>query len=158
MLPLTEFTKHGQTKDGLNCWCKECSNARAKEFRSTPSGVYTQVKGRVKFYKTKPFKITRREFIKWYEPLEKSCAYCGVHEENLQELNDSHNNKALRLSIDCIDNDLGYIRGNLVLACLRCNGIKSDLLSHEAMREIGQKHIKPIWDKKLRGSYKGEWG
>ena len=60
-------------------------------------------------------------------------------------LNDTYNRKCVRLTVDCIENDLGYIKGNLALACLRCNFTKSNLLSFDEMREIAQKYFKPKW-------------
>jgi len=148
-LLLSEFSKHNQTKDKLSLWCKKCSNAKARVFRSTPSGVYTQIKGRNKFYQGKPFEITRDEFINWYENTPKKCVYCGLSEEDLPNIDDSYNNKSLRMSIDAIDNDTGYVLGNIVLCCNRCNSIKSDLLSFDEMLEFGKKYIKHHWEQQL---------
>ena len=50
-----------------------------------------------------------------------------------------------RLTIDRIVNDLGYVKGNICLACARCNLIKSNVLSFNETRKICQKYIKPKW-------------
>ena len=42
-----------------------------------------------------------------------------------------------------------WTRDALIVASPRWNGIKSDLFTHKAMLEIGQKHIKPIWEERL---------
>jgi len=148
-LALSEFSKHNQTKDGLSLWCKECSNARSKIFRSTPSGIYTQIRGRNKFYQHKPFEVTRKEFTVWYTNTPKTCVYCDLKEEDLPNIDDSYNNKSLRMSVDAIDNSLGYFIGNIALCCHRCNSLKSDILTFDEMREFAQKYIKPKWEKQL---------
>ncbi len=50
-----------------------------------------------------------------------------------------------RLSVDCVENLLGYEQGNIVLACGRCNFIKGDVFNFEEMRALAQGHIKPKW-------------
>lgn len=147
--PLTEFHNHKITKDGLSHQCKECNRQKAKEYSKTPTGVYSAIRGRIKHYKTKPFLISKEEFIDWYEPAEKRCAYCDISEEELELLGDSYNNKAHRLTVDCVDNKLGYTKGNLVLACLRCNSIKSDFFTPEEMRSLSQQFITPKWQRRL---------
>lgn len=154
-LPLSAFGKHRLCKDGLNPECKECNNSRTKVFSKSPSGIYTQIKSRLKFRKThlkrrgilKKILISRKDFVRWYENAPKICIYCNIPEEKLFQWNDSHNNKVCRLTVDCMDNELGYVEGNLVLSCLRCNGIKSDIFDHETMAKIGQTYIYPIWIK-----------
>jgi len=161
-LPISEFCKHRLSKDGHAWQCRECNRARSRQFRKTASGIYTSIKGRLKFKREhlerrgtpKTFSISRKDFIQWYNNQLKECVYCSIPEEKLSQWNDSHNNKVFRLTVDCMNNELGYVKGNLVLSCLRCNGIKSDLLSHEAMLEIGQKYIKPIWEGKLSSNRK----
>lgn len=144
-----EFSKHRITKDGLSHVCKLCDSKKWKQYTQTPSGIYTAIRARVRYYKNKIFKITREEFVKWYVSIEKRCAYCDVREEDLRRLGDTYNNKAHRLTVDCIENKKGYIAGNLVLACLRCNSIKSDLFSHKEMRGLSQEFIRPKWEARL---------
>jgi len=146
---LSAFSKHRLGKDGYAYQCKECNAKRAKEWRKTSSGVYTNIKGRQGFYKThndpsaKPFKITRKEFIKWHESQEKECVYCGIREDEIATLVDFLNDKGRRLTVDCKDNAKGYVTDNLVLACHKCNFIKSNIFTHEETLEIGEKYLKP---------------
>ena len=51
----------------------------------------------------------------------------------------------VRLTIDCKDNSLGYIKDNLILACDRCNFIKSNIFTYEEMLFIGETFVKPKW-------------
>lgn len=147
--PISNFHKHRGMKDGLSLWCKNCVKKRGKEYRETPRGIYTSAKGRNKYYQHKPFKITIEEFIDWYNKQEKQCVYCGIFEEDLSKIKDYYNNKAHRLTIDCIDNDIGYVNGNLVLACLRCNALKSNFLTFDEMRFFAKKYIQPKWEQQL---------
>ena len=148
-LPLSAFGKHRIMKDGLSCWCKECSRERQRKHSRTPQGIYTNIKSRQKYYKThrdpstKSFKITKEEFIKWYNTQEKECVYCGIKEEEIGTSSDYFNDKGRRLTVDCKDNAQGYVLGNLVLACHKCNFIKSNIFTHEEMLEIGEKYLKP---------------
>lgn len=155
--PISEFGKHRHSKDGFAYRCKECARKNSKRWSKTPQGIFKTIKQRVLWHEShstrrgtpKIFSILKEDFINWYNSEPKTCAYCSIPEEFLSDWDDSHNNKAHRLTVDCIDNQLGYARGNLVLACLRCNGIKSDIFDHETMREIGQKYIRPIWEKEV---------
>ena len=131
--PLSEFNKHSITKDGLDHQCRLCANERSKAFRSTPSGIYTSLKGNQTFLKRKPITITRKEFITWHDEQTKQCVYCDILEEDIHLMSDYYRAES-RLTVDCMANDVGYVLGNIVLACGRCNFLKSNLLSYDEMR------------------------
>lgn len=141
------FSKHRLSKDGHAYQCKECGNKRAKAWRSTPSGIYTQIKSQALWHGIKPFSLEKDPFIKWYDSQERRCVYCDLLEEDLWIWRDHFKSNSARLTIDCKDNLAGYTFENIVLACERCNLMKGNLLSFSQMREIGQKYIKPIWKK-----------
>ena len=90
------------------------------------------------------FSITREEFIKWWTSQEQKCVYCDIPIERMA-VADRTKKLSKRLSIDRIDNNKGYNISNIVLSCLKCNFIKSNLFTFEEMKEIGQKYIKPKW-------------
>jgi len=153
-LPLNAFGNHRGCPGGLSYWCKECCRKNSARWRATPSGIYTSIRSRQKFdNKTKyfrPFEITRNDFVQWYGSQEKKCAYCDIPEELLNKVEDIYNDQILRLTIDCKDNELGYTLDNIVLACKRCNSIKSDNLSFDEMYEFSQKYLKPKWMEKIQ--------
>lgn len=149
-LPIEEFHKDKQIKGGNAFYCKDCMAEYGKKYRGTVIGIYNQIKSRNNHAKKHLFKISSDYFIEWHDAQSKICVYCDLPEEYLQIIPDAINNKTLRLSIDCVDNTLGYIEGNLVLSCSRCNYTKSDLFTFDEMRKIGQEIIKPKWQKKKK--------
>jgi Zn finger protein HypA/HybF involved in hydrogenase expression len=154
--PLSEFGRHRLTKDKHAYRCKQCAREHSKKHRQTPSGIYSIVKGRHNFYNRKPFNISKEDFIEWYTTQERVCVYCDIPEEHTHLLDHSYGQKSKRLTVECKDNDLGYVVGNLALACYKCNYIKLDVFSSKEMREIAQKFLKPKWIELVSGSAKNE--
>jgi len=153
---LSEFgTSCATKKDGHNSWCKQCVRNSSKIFSESPSGIYSAIKGRQRYYektnpeKAKPVTISRKNFIDWYDNEPRVCAYCNLLEEEIEYMDDAYNKQSERLSVDCMTNDVGYAKDNLVLACRQCNSLKSDLLNYDEMREFAQKFIKPKHQKIL---------
>lgn len=149
--PLSRFSKHRLTKDGYAYQCKECNEKRAKKWRKTPAGVYSTIKGRQTFLnrnndsRSKPFSISKEVFIEWYENESKTCHYCDIPEKLLHLVAKKYGSRWKRLTIDCLNNDLGYIVGNLVLSCDKCNITKNNMLTYNEMMYVGQNFIKPKW-------------
>lgn len=107
--------------------------------RQTATGIYQTIRNSSK-RKTANDVISKEDFIQWYDATEKICSYCGVKESDYL-LNPLLFRHSLRLSIDCKDPELNYIKGNLALCCYTCNTIKSNILTYEEMKEIGTKYI-----------------
>jgi len=159
--PLSEFgTASATKKDGYNSWCKQCVRDSTAKFRVSPSGIYSGLKGRQRFYRkhrptrAKPFTLKRKEFIEWYETQPKQCHYCGISEDDITKIDDSSLQKTGRLTVDCKDNDIGYTLNNIVLACGRCNFNKGDFFTYDEWMHIAQNYIKPRWKKMLETSTK----
>lgn len=148
--PLVAFSKNRRTRDGLNCWCRKCCGEVSKIHRSTPAGICQQIKGRNKFFKDHPFVITQDEFIMWYTSTPRTCVYCSIPEEELYLWKAIVGGRFNRLTVDCKDNDIGYMVGNLVLACDKCNVMKGDVLTYEEMRYVGEYFIRPKWERVKR--------
>ena len=153
--PVSEFGHHSQAKSGIASQCLQCKREQSAAFRKTPEGIYLQIKGRTTFYKKnyniryKPITITKDEFVEWYNSQIKVCVYCDLPENQIKKIHGGHLDRVFRLTVDCVDNILGYAKGNLVLACNRCNLIKSNVFTFEEMKEIGKKYLKPKWQHKL---------
>ena len=151
-LPITEFYHDEKSKDKNAFYCRDCCREYAINYRknnkNNPDAIYKTFKWNAKNF-GKDITITRQQFKEWYNKQSHKCAYCDISEEDVVKLTDSYNSLNERLTIDCVDNYAGYIKENLVLACRRCNNMKSDLLNFEQMRYIGQNFLKPIWEKQL---------
>lgn len=156
VFPLTEFGKHRLSPDGHAYQCKECGRKRSKLYRESPEGIYTNLKGQSKFFNKGDVGFTREEFVAWYSLQLKECVYCDIPEEVMCSVGDIWNNHRRRLDIDRIDGGQEYKKGNIVLACPRCNMTKSDTFSFAEMREIAQKYIKPKWKAKLASKVREE--
>ena len=147
VLPVERFSKHKNTKDGLNFYCRGCISEKGKIYRKTAISVYNFMKHDVR--KRKPVLVSKDDFVEWYDRQPKVCVYCGIEEKQLKQVKDSFNNVSIKLTVDCKDNKLGYVKENLVFACRRCNWVKSDFFTYEQMLEIGLKYIKSEWEKQL---------
>ncbi len=114
-----------------------------KEFSKSASGIFSTIKHRVKTENKKDYlRISREDFIEWFNLQPKKCYYCDIP-ENL--ISDKWCKQSKRLQVDRVDSDKVYELGNIVLACPVCNSFKSDIFSGEEAREIAQKYIKPKW-------------
>lgn len=150
---ISEFGTASPTSDGYNSWCKQCVCDSSKRYRETPNGIYSSIKGRCKYNNSHPaynrhpknFDISKDEFIDWYNNEQKVCHYCDIPEELLHLIDDPQLNKTHRLSIDCVENDGGYVEGNLVLACNRCNFLKGEYFSYQEYMKLAQEFVKPKW-------------
>ncbi len=137
-----------------------------RNYRSSPKGAYSSIKQNAK-KRGIDFKIKQDEFLDWYKKQEKACSYCGIPQNRLAgkftprarktyNKNEGHYDgkkgkynysSTPRLSIDRLDNSGSYTLDNITLACHLCNSIKFDILSADEMREIGQRYIRPRWEK-----------
>lgn len=156
--PLGEFSKHKNSKDGHAWRCKTCSSAYSREYRKTAEGIYQLIKGRNTFRRKhpnqfllpKPVEITKEEFVEWYNNEPKICDYCELTEAEAKKFITFCSGRFGRLTIDCKDNEAGYIKGNLVLACYKCNITKNDMLTYDEMKYVGKHFIKPKWEERRK--------
>lgn len=152
-LPIEMFCKNKSSKDGHAFYCRDCTSKYGKEYREknkhNPDLIYKKLKfNSINF--GKKFTITLNEFKAWYLKQPLKCGYCDLPEYELKNVDDTFIKISEdRLTVDCMDNEKGYANGNLVMSCRRCNCLKSDFLSYEQMRYIGQNMIKPVWEKQL---------
>lgn len=186
-LSIIEFKKTKRYKDNLNCWCRKCTNEYMRNHRrkpktkeylrnyqikyrktpkykkyihdysQTPEGIYRILKGSaIKRNLSVDFKI--EVFIKWYNNQEQKCYYCNrTLNEIKRDIKERNVNKN-RLSIDRKDNTKGYNLDNIVLACMRCNTIKSSYFTEKEMLKIGKLIYCAIDDKQAEENYHKQIG
>lgn len=64
-----------------------------------------------------------------------NCSYCGTQPSNIQkDVNKLHQESFVYNGIDRIDNNKGYIEGNITTCCKRCNIAKNNM-SFEDFKE-----------------------
>ena len=66
---------------------------------------------------------------------QKSCHYCGSQPSSIQEEKDS-NGKYIYNGIDRFDNKFGYIEGNCVTCCWKCNRMKGNMKNGDFISHI----------------------
>ncbi|HDY68563.1 MAG TPA: hypothetical protein ENH85_12310 [Candidatus Scalindua sp.] len=95
--------------------------------------IYEDSKGNAR-KKEMPHTISKKDIE---ELIANGCDYCGETE--------------LKMTLDRVNNNKGYIKENVEPCCIRCNYIKRDM-PHEAW-EILKLAVKEANDKKLFGSW-----
>jgi len=123
---------------GFPYLCKKCQREKGRQYvkkrtKTIPS-IYKLILWRNKF----KVNISMQNFEKWYNSQEKICVYCGIKEEDLLNDNLQLGRRVNRLTIDRTDNNKPYELGNIVLACYRCNSVKSNIFTFEEMKKIGK--------------------
>jgi 5-methylcytosine-specific restriction endonuclease McrA len=108
----------------------------ARKFRDVaPSGVKEKEKLREQLYK--------RDGTK--------CHYCGIEEKEFTSIWEKKfygsGRRGQRLEIDRKDNKHGYTMENSVLACALCNMAKSDFLTYDEFKKVGNV-IREIWQER----------
>lgn len=78
--------------------------------------------------------------------INKNCEYCNISENNLPVLK----LKPKYLTMDKKNPNGDYTLDNVCLACMRCNMLKGNVLSYDEMKEIGEKYLKPKWERLLQ--------
>lgn len=137
------FGRAAGTPSGLQSVCKECQNKYRRSptgkeaharWSKNPKAIYATIK-MSSIKRNVDLIMTLEEFMVWYASQNRICVYCKRDES---EVIKDRSGRFKRLTIDRKDNDKGYTVDNLVLACYRCNDIKSDDISYEKMLEIGR--------------------
>jgi hypothetical protein len=105
------------------------------EYSKSAKGIFSYLcrKSRAK---GETVEISRKDFIEWYDSQEQKCFYCGRNLGEIQKDNTQMNKTIRRFQIDRIDSSKGYVKGNIVLACPRCNMIKNNFFTKNEMLKI----------------------
>ena len=116
---------------------KDILNEKSREYLTTKNGIYASLKHSAE-RRALAFNMSFVEFIDWYNRQPQNCFYCKRTLEEINNTKDILNNISQRLSIDRMDNNKGYEINNIVLACRRCNTIKSGFFTSVEMLKIGK--------------------
>lgn len=161
---LEMFQKDRSQALGVRSICKECRRIEQREYRKTPKGKEhdrrNAISPRSRYNYTKHSARKRRlefclEFEEYKQLIAQTCHYCGG------ELN-NHGT-----GLDRVDNNKGYVHGNVVPCCKDCNTVKSDIFNYKEMLLISKviRQIKNdrlvmalgVQPEKITEDYKGVW-
>jgi len=78
------------------------------------------------------FGLTKERVV---ELIEKDCFYCGKPPSNIKKLQSTTEDYSYN-GIDRVDNQKGYVEGNVVSCCIQCNASKKDLPLEEFYKWI----------------------
>ena len=109
----------------------------SREYFKTSNGIYASLKFRLKRRnQLNKLKISKKDFIEWFNQQEQKCFYCGRTIEETFKDNIIYSKNFNRFTIDRIDSNKGYELENIVLACFKCNMIKGNIFTKDEMFKI----------------------
>jgi len=149
--PLKDFDKHTNMKDNHISICKECKkennrkyqqkyweknkeklSIKKKEYFQSPTGIWSILREN-----RSKRKISKEDFVKWYDNQLRRCAYCNIEEKEIIGTI-FKKRKVSRLQIDRKNPNKSYQKNNIVLACPQCNWMKGSYFNFNQMKLIGQ--------------------
>lgn len=118
-------------------FCEQHLRTNREASKNSKRKLYTVQKGRAK-QRGIQFTFSENEFYDWINLQKRECHYCKITEAQLMEWKDR---KDRLLTIDRKDNAKGYELGNVCLACMKCNALKSNFFSECDWSSICQQFI-----------------
>lgn len=103
--------------------------------------VYKKLQQRQRKLKEPFLFFSSEELKEWLDKQELKCVYCSVgltHWDKRPETT---------ITLDRIDNSRGYYLDNVLLACVSCNTMRSDVFSVDEMKLIGSV-VGVVWKKR----------
>ena len=125
VLPFDSFGPHARGKFGLNQVCNPCRALKAtKDYASRPYEriIYDRAKSRAR-RKGLPFEITVEDIV-----IPDTCPVLGIPLVRAEKLMTDNSP-----SLDRLNPDLGYVRGNIAIISNRANRIKSNASIRELL-------------------------
>ncbi|GEM_PF-6678823 len=123
-------------KEPISLFENGISNPKSPIYeRSTPERIFYDLKY-LSEKRHKSFDLEKEEFIIWWHDQDQECFYCKTSIEDVLDSDIRLDYKVDRLTIDRLNNEKGYQIDNIVLACNRCNSIKSNFFTFKEMQVI----------------------
>jgi len=122
-----------------SCGCLRDDVARQKALK--PKGVaafnrvYESAKGGA-LNRTLPWEITKETFR---AVVSQDCYYCGI-KPAMRKWRRKQNGGFVGHGIDRVDNNKGYVEGNIVPCCAKCNRMKLDHPQKEFLAQVERIH------------------
>jgi hypothetical protein len=126
----------GATK---SCGCLQVENA--KKLQIKPFGYSTKMETWGAFKKSASSREYKNDltFEQWHYLTQQPCFYCGQLPSNNKK-SDFNNGDFIYNGIDRLKNDKGYVIGNVVTCCWKCNKMKLDLNDDKFIEQIKKIH------------------
>lgn len=154
--PLDKFVRDNRKPEGRKGICKQCRNKQRREYMEnnkewrykvqrkyylSSRGYYTRLRSSAK-NRGIGFQLEYNEFQKLFNKQDHKCHYCGCSLTRSSERT-VMNRKNSDLTVDRLDNSIGYKINNIALCCRRCNMIKGNEFTNDEMLLIADMFIKP---------------
>lgn len=91
--------------------------------------------------------ISEEDFKDFYKEdhFDRECKFCEIKESEILDLRDKGliqtkrlSNRGVKMEVDRLEPNNGYIKGNIVTCCYWCNNAKTDEFSAEEFNPIGK--------------------
>lgn len=135
---IDEFQKNKDGKLGVKSMCKSCSHAYDRKRDKEPERRFQKYKKGAKYRKLK-FSIKIAQFKKLTSY---PCIYCGDFSKSTYD--DTNFNFC---GLDRLNSEKGYVKGNVVSCCNKCNLMKGSL-SYQEFTSAVKKINKNMFEKK----------
>jgi hypothetical protein len=87
-----------------------------------------------------PFDLTRDDVMEMFEEQDGKCFYSGI-KMNIVKSDALKTHDPFKMSLDCVDPSLGYVKGNVVWCAYCVNALKLKM-SKEAMTDVCRAIVK----------------
>lgn len=145
MSHIENFFKHNQTKDGHHSWCKSCckegnERSRLKKYSTFEGRISTFLSccKRNSIKRGQECTITSDDLLSAWHQQDGVCAYTGIKMTTAP--NEYHS-----VSVERIDNEIGYTPENTILVCNIINQMKSNIPG-EVFYEFCRSVVKHLGD------------
>jgi hypothetical protein len=122
---------HGNLRGGISTGCRTCKGIRTRK-RGSHAAVtraYHNVRNNAA-RRGLNFRLTREEYVRLAS---QPCHYCGAEPRAVVKCHWGAG-RFICNGIDRVDNREGYVTGNMVACCKRCNLAKRDMTVAEFLR------------------------